>query len=379
MSTVSKNKKSGASVILGAFLSIAFLLFLLRSDIAIDYMKIGLKLCSGTVIPSLFPFMVVSSLIVSSGIGIRICRAFAYPARLLFGVSGGGAGAFILGALCGFPIGARVVADMYDSGEISKSEAERILTFCNNPGSAFVTSAVGVSLFGSLGAGVALYACVILSSVIVGVAMRPFFKSKPCENRSTTSALQVCAASSRGVGTLVTNAIRESALSMLTVSATVVFFSSLVGCVGASLSALGAPDSVIAVIFGIFEISSGVSALSGLHSPISLCLCAAALGWSGLSVHLQIMAVCSGRNFSFMPYFVAKMMQGAVCAALVFALTRVFPSVTESFAPVGVIDTEKYRIGNFLYVITIFCIFTIASALISALEKARKNRGAKKR
>ena len=106
---------------------------------------------------------------------------------------------------------------------------------------------MGVSLFGSLRAGVALYACVILSSVIVGVTLRPFHKSEPCENRSTASAMQVCSVSCRSVGTLFTTAIRESALSMLTVSATVVFFSSLVGCIGASLSALGAPDAVIAV------------------------------------------------------------------------------------------------------------------------------------
>lgn len=379
MSGRSNKKRSFASVLLGVCLSTAFLLFLLRSDIAIDYMKIGLKLCSGTVIPSLFPFMVVSSLIVSSGIGIRLCRIFTYPARLLFGVSGGGACAFILGAFCGFPIGARVVCEMYDNGSISKSEAERILTFCNNPGSAFVTSAVGVSLFGSLRAGIALYACVILSSVIVGVTLRPFHKSEPCENRSTAAAMQVCSVSCRSVGTLFTTAIRESALSMLTVSATVVFFSSLVGCIGASLSALGAPDAVIAVIFGVFEISSGVSALSALQSPLSLCLCAAALGWSGLSVHLQIMAVCAGRNFSLLPYFAAKALQGAVCAALFFVTTRLFPSVTESSAPVGLMDATRYRGAFFLYVIMLFGISASLSILILEFDKGRQNRGVKKR
>ena len=89
-----KEKKAGAkisSVILTTALSIAFLLFLLRTDVAINYMKNGLKLCANTVIPSLFPFMIVSSLLVSSGVGVRICRPLSLPARLIFGVGEGGA------------------------------------------------------------------------------------------------------------------------------------------------------------------------------------------------------------------------------------------------------------------------------------------------
>ena len=67
---------------------------------------------------------------------------------------------------------------MYDNGIISKKEAERVMTFCNNPGSAFVISAVGVSLFGSLKLGIILYVCVILSSVIVGAVGRLFYRGE---------------------------------------------------------------------------------------------------------------------------------------------------------------------------------------------------------
>jgi hypothetical protein len=53
---------------------IAFITVLISSDIAIDYMKKGLRLCSDTVIPSLFPFMVISELIISSGAGVKISK-----------------------------------------------------------------------------------------------------------------------------------------------------------------------------------------------------------------------------------------------------------------------------------------------------------------
>ena len=142
--------------------------------------KKGLVLCSGTVIPSLFPFMVISELIVSSGVGISISRFLRRPMRAIFGVSEAGAATFLLGAVCGFPIGAVTSVSMYDQGVISKDELEHIMIFCNNPGSAFVISVVGTSLFGNKMLGLLLYGSVILSSVLVGIIGRFFFpKHKP--------------------------------------------------------------------------------------------------------------------------------------------------------------------------------------------------------
>ena len=74
---------------------------------------------------------------------------------------------------------------------------------------------------------------------------------------------------------------------------------------------------------------------SELQTPVhALLMCAAALGWSGLSVHLQIATICSGRNISLTPYFIAKAAQGVICLVLVGVLLRLFPfsdNVYQSF------------------------------------------------
>ena len=376
-----KDKNMGAkisSVILAAALSASFLLLLLRSDVAVDYMKTGLKLCANTVIPSLFPFMVVSSLLVSSGVGIRICRPLSLPARLILGVGEGGACAFLLGAICGFPVGTVVACSMYDKGIMSKKETERVLTFCNNPGSAFVISAVGVSLFGSFKVGGILYACVIISAVITGVIMRPFHK---IDAKTATVKSNLIRASlgggSDGVS-LFLDAIRSSALSMLTVCAMVAFFSSIIGCVGVSLSALGVSELPIAAIFGLCEMSSGVSALSGLRGSLSLPLCAAALGWSGLSVHCQIMAISGGRGLSFKPYFGAKAMQGVVCGALAWACTRLFPQYCQVFSSSAPVIGREIKMQNFLFSIGVLLCAVAVSAVVGWWIRTTKKRGAKK-
>ena len=366
------------SVILAGGISISFLFLLLRSDVAVDYMKNGLKLCANTVIPSLFPFMVVSSLLVSSGVGIRLCRPLSLPARLIFGVGEGGACAFLLGAICGFPVGTVVACSMYDKGLTSKKETERALTFCNNPGSAFVISAVGASLFGSVRVGGILYACVIISAVITGVIMRLFHK---IDDRTATTRSNLIKASlggdSDGVS-LFLDAIRSSALSMLTVCAMVAFFSSIIGCVGATLSALGVKELPIAALFGLCEMSSGVSALSDLQSTLALPLCAAALGWSGLSVHCQVMAIAGGRGLSFKPYFTAKAMQGVVCGALAWACTRLFPRYCQVFATSSPIIDREMRVQNSLFSLGVLLCSVAVSASVGMWTKSRKKRGAKK-
>ena len=112
------NKRRIGGVLIAVAVSATFTMLLAMPDVAIDYMKKGLKLCASSVVPSLFPFMIISEIIVLSGMGKRLSRVIAPVTKRLFGVGEGGACAFLLGTLCGFPIGARAAAAMYDKGDM---------------------------------------------------------------------------------------------------------------------------------------------------------------------------------------------------------------------------------------------------------------------
>ena len=51
-----------------------------------------------------------------------------------------GSYALLLGLICGYPMGAKLTADLFREGKITKSEAQYLLTFCNNPGPVFISS-----------------------------------------------------------------------------------------------------------------------------------------------------------------------------------------------------------------------------------------------
>ena len=100
----------------------------------------ALSLCARSVVPSLFPFMVVSSLLLSLGFGELAAPWLAGLMEPLFRVPGAGSAALLLGLVGGYPIGAKTAADLYRGGLASREEAERLLAFCNNSNPVFLIS-----------------------------------------------------------------------------------------------------------------------------------------------------------------------------------------------------------------------------------------------
>lgn len=304
------------------FMSVFSLALIVRnSDVAIKYMYDGLFLCVRTVIPSLFPFMVISDMLVRSGAVTLVSKVLALPMKALFGVSGEGGCAVLLGTLCGFPIGAKCAVAMYDKGSISKEELERLLTFSNNPSSAFIISAVGVSLFGSRELGVKLYIMTLLSALIVGLAQNVIFRikekkgSRPnCDSAPTN--INHSEKHKFGIEDF-TESVGSSALSLLKICAFVVFFTAFLGTLSSAAEALSISQGLRAFIFGFFELTGGmVQASAVTPTQAGIALAAFISGWSGISVHLQIMSICADRDISFKPYFGAKLCQAILCSAL---------------------------------------------------------------
>ncbi len=298
-----------------------FVLVLRNSDAAIEYMGRGLTLCARTVIPSLFPFMVISELLVSSGAGEAFGRLFSRIMRRVFGLSGAGVSAVFLGSMCGFPVGARTAASLLDRNMISKAECEHLLTFTNNPSSAFLITAVGVSLFGNRRLGVILYATVLGTSFLVGFLARFFLRGKgqPDPHPHYPSGLHP------GGVEMFTNAVSGAATGMLTVCAYVIFFSAITGALGCMVNSggKGLGEVGYTLLSGFLEMTGGISEASGLSArEPAIVLTAAMAGWSGLSVHCQVMTLCAGRGLSFRPYLLAKAAQGILCAAVMTVILR---------------------------------------------------------
>ena len=102
----------------------------------------GLLLWFNIVFPTLFPFMLISGLMMAGGGLSVISRFFGKALGRIFAVSGSGAFAVLTGFLCGYPMGAKAAADLLRSGRITKNEGQYLLSFCNNTSPAFIINFV---------------------------------------------------------------------------------------------------------------------------------------------------------------------------------------------------------------------------------------------
>ena len=134
---------------LGLALLCATLSLMLYPQDSMSAAREGLMLCYNVIIPSLFPFFVLSALVVDLGLAGYIGRALEGFMRPLFNVPGACASAFVLGFVGGYPVGARTALSLYQKGMCTKTEAERLLSFCNNSGPAFILGVVGAGVFAS--------------------------------------------------------------------------------------------------------------------------------------------------------------------------------------------------------------------------------------
>jgi len=128
--------KNRGVLIRGISAAVAMLVMILDAKTAVSSAQEGMQLCIRTVIPSLFPFFVLSGLINSCLLGQRI--SILRPLRKFCKIPEGTESLLVLGFLAGYPVGAQLIAQSYRNGKLSAITARRMLGFCNNVGPAFL-------------------------------------------------------------------------------------------------------------------------------------------------------------------------------------------------------------------------------------------------
>lgn len=317
-----KHKRFRLVLPIGAVL-LTCVLTLLNADAACSGATEGLRLCGCRVIPSLFPFFVLSGLLIRLGFGDLLAKPLARPFRTLFGIDSAGFGALLFGLLGGYPLGAETVVRLYEDKCVSKKDAERLLCFCNNTGPAFLAGAVGLGVFGHVSAGLLLYAVHLLSAVFTGVLLR-LGRKAPYSSYTLHPLRENTAQFSSAFPDSVLTACR----SMLNISAFVVFFSALLpvlqqtGAISALTRLLAAvlplrAAEVESILYGFLELTTGVVSLAGCtRKAVAFCISAVLVGFGGVCIHCQTLSLLRTAKLSVRGYALGKLLQSVLSLQL---------------------------------------------------------------
>ncbi len=274
-----------------------FAVFLVCSDRVQKATSEALYFCGTVLVPSLFPGFVLSDMLIGFSGKNRVkkdgwfSRVFHLPPSCFR--------CWFLGLLAGFPTAADCVCRMVQTGEISKSDGEKCLAFTNNPGIVFIICAVGNGLFGSFVLGLYLWLIQTVTAFLVGI-----FLAEP----GPTSSISLSETKNIDWKRLFPKSVVSSVASVLNICGFVVFFRVIIDLI------TGKIFTPVKIFFaGLLEMTCGISLLPDI-SFFSLVLASFLLGWSGLSVHFQILNVISSADLSVRRYFPGKVLQAVLSA-----------------------------------------------------------------
>lgn len=325
------SRRGARDLLLGLLLGAAALALMVWPQQSMDAAKAGLQLCYNVIVPSLFPFFILSTLMVELGLAEYVGRGLERLMRPLFNVPGCCASALALGFIGGYPVGARTAISLYQSGLCSKTEAERLLAFCNNSGPAFILGVVGAGVFADSRVGLLLYLAHAAASVCIGLAARFYKRGESSQAGRARPDVRSCRLSQA-----FTRSVKDSFMSTLNICAFVVCFtviirmctvSGLLPGLAGLLSLAGLPQQWgERLLTGLLEVSSGVWTLTGEGALTGkLSMAAFMLGWAGLSVHCQVLSFLGGSGLSVRTYVVGKALHGGLSALFVRLLTMMLP------------------------------------------------------
>ncbi len=286
-------------------LSVLISTIFLSEEIA-DATRLGLTLCARTVIPAVFPFMILSG-IIGAYASFDSLTLIARPFERMFCIHRCGITAFLSGIFCGYPLGVKCTVDLYRAGRLERDEAERLIGFSNNTGPAFLVSAIGFGMRGTMRDGILLYLAMVVSAVIVGILFGIGHRAGRDGEASLGEEFHLVAC------------VRDAGINTLAVASFLTFFSVVTGL----LSRLIPNAGLLSFLFPFLEVGNAayyLSSVSPLPPRVTLALTAFATSFSGLSVHLQARHFLSGTDLSMRRYYPMKLLQGLLATGLVFLL-----------------------------------------------------------
>lgn len=281
----------------------------------------GLNLWFHTVLPSLLPFMILSNFFLRTGKIERLLNRFSGFFRTVLGLTPCGAYAFLLGLFCGYPMGARLTADLYASGKIDRREARFLLTFSNNASPMFLTSYVALQSLGSKALMLPLLAVIygadLLTWLIFRVRFRRF-RNFPEAAGGNAAKKEVSTVS---WGELIDTSVMNGLEAAAKLGGYIILFSIFSGAI---LRLFAPLPGVRLFLAGITEVTTGVHTLaeSGISFSLlfpAVCACTA---FGGISAAAQTKCMLGRTSLSIGLYIGAKCINGALAAvlALLFVL-----------------------------------------------------------
>lgn len=275
------------------------------------------------VLPTLLPFFILTRLIINltSAKPNKLDRLFKKVYH-----TNNSSTVFFLSTLSGYPMGAKLICNMYEMKRINLTDAKKMISYCSVSGPMFIVGTVGVSFLLSFKAGIIILIANILASMLNGL----IYRGKQGEDvKFDYSATKN--------DNILYDCVYDALISVLMVGAFIVF-SFLIIDLLANLNILTGLANCICKIFNVnkevvtsvlkggLEITRGILDLgkTGISLKLKTIIASGLVGFGGFSVMLQSVGFLNKLHLPIKTMLLQKTTQAVLCVCVVIPLACVF-------------------------------------------------------
>lgn len=284
---------------------------LIKKSVIYSSIIYALNIWVNNLIPSLFPFFIITDILINYNITSYIPIIIRNFCKHIFNITDNMLTILLLSMISGFPSNARNTKTLYDKGVISLEEANHILIFSHFSNPIFILTTIGVFFLHNEKIGIIILISHYFSNIILGILFRNTGKYEINKNDKTCDI--------NNFGIIFINAIKKAIDTIFIICGIIVVFMMLSEII---LNTINVNSYNAMIIKGLFEITIGIDALSKLNmSLISKAVIASMiLAFGGISVHVQVLSQITNTKIKYIYFFIGRMYQTIISGILTYVI-----------------------------------------------------------
>lgn len=314
--------KIGSLIIIG-LLVITTVLFLSFPTDVMASVTFSISIWKDNLIPSLFPFFLISELLIHYGFVELLGEILKQVMNKFFHLPGEASFVVIGSLISGFPSSSKYINELLTSNHITTEEASYLLKFNHFSNPLFVIGTIGTLLLNNKNIGILILAVHIMSNFIIAFLFRP----KINKYKNETSSLRVGInkmhkkriSNNSSFSETLTKSIFKTVQTLILLLGIITTFI-IINTIIKRLFCLDAYSS--SILSGILEMTGGIKNISSLNIPLNIkaSIITFFISFGGLSIHMQVMSILSNTKIQYLPYFFARVIHGLLASSTVFII-----------------------------------------------------------
>lgn len=299
-------------IIMFILILIAYLI-LQNSSIVINTVIQSIEIFKNSIFPSLFPFFIISELLINYGFVEFISNLFKPLMNKFFRINSKCAFILVMSMISGFPSNSKYTRDLYLKGEINELEATKILMFTHFSNPLFIMGAISITFLKNKKIGLLILIIHYLTNFIVGFLLRNIIKTPINNTKLNIKNKQL------SFSNVLSKSILNAFNTMFLILGTIIIFLIITNLLNEYI--LFNPY-IKGIISGILEMTGGISNISLLDISLKQksTIIGMILSFGGISVHMQVKSIISDTPIKYQPFLIARLLHSSITGLLIYFL-----------------------------------------------------------